>query len=56
MEILWPRLAIGGIALADDYYRWRGSRKAIDDYLLAKGIKAFWARIDDHAAISVKQS
>lgn len=55
MDNLWPRLSVGGIAIADDYYRWRGSRKAIDDYTAAHGLRLFWARIDDHAAVAVKQ-
>ena len=55
MEHLWPLLVPGGIAIADDYYRWRGSRKAIDEYLSARRIRVFWARIDEHAAIAVKQ-
>jgi len=55
MEYLWPLLAPGGIAIADDYYRWRGSRKAIDEYLSTRRIRVFWARIDEHAAIAVKQ-
>ena len=55
MEHLWPLLAPGGIAIADDYYRWQGSRKAIDEYLAARRIRVFWSRIDEHAAIAVKQ-
>jgi len=56
MDELWPRLAPGGIAIADDYYRWRGSRKAIDEYVAVHRIRVFWARIDEHAAIAVKQA
>ena len=55
MEQLWPILATGGIAIADDYYRWQGSRKAIDEYLSTRRIRVFWSRIDEHAAIAVKQ-
>ena len=32
LEVLYPRLANGGILLIDDYGTWRGSRKAADEY------------------------
>ena len=30
---LYPRLSIGGILIMDDYYKWKGSRKACDEFL-----------------------
>ena len=56
MEKLFPRVAPGGLILLDDYYRWMGSRKAVDDYISQNGIRIFWSRIDDHSVIGVKQS
>lgn len=32
LEILYPRLSIGGILIVDDYGHWKGSRKAVDEY------------------------
>lgn len=32
LEILFPRLSIGGILLIDDYDVWKGARKAVDEY------------------------
>lgn len=33
LEVLYPRLAIGGVLLVDDYGHWMGARKAVDDHL-----------------------
>jgi O-methyltransferase len=54
MEILYPKLVRGGIILIDDYHRWKGARKAVDDYVALHKIPIFWARIDDTAVIGVK--
>ena len=54
MEWLYPKLVKGGIVIIDDYYRWQGSRKAVDEYTSKHSIPIFWARIDDTAAIGVK--
>ncbi len=32
LEHLYPRLAIGGVLLIDDYGSWDGARKAVDEY------------------------
>jgi len=32
-----------------------GSRKAVDEYIAQNGIRNFWARIDGHSVIGVKQ-
>ncbi|MSO73358.1 MAG: macrocin O-methyltransferase [Rhodospirillaceae bacterium] len=56
LEILWPRLSVGGVILFDDYYRWQGSRKAADEYFRDHNVRIFLSRIDAHAAIGVKQA
>lgn len=33
LEILWPRLEVGGELIVDDYGHWLGARKAVDDYM-----------------------
>jgi O-methyltransferase len=33
LEVLFPRLVVGGVCLIDDYGHWQGARKAVDDYL-----------------------
>ena len=55
MAILFPRLAVGGAVIIDDYFRWRGSRKAVDEYVAANDIRIFWSRIDEHSVIGIKQ-
>lgn len=37
LEVLYPRLAKGGVLILDDYGYWRGSRKATDDYFASIG-------------------
>jgi O-methyltransferase len=32
LEVLYPRLASGGVLIIDDYGSWKGSRKATDEY------------------------
>lgn len=56
LEHLYPKLSPGGILLIDDYYRWLGQRKALDEYLLDRGANMLLVRIDDHAAIGVKSA
>ena len=55
LKHLYPRLAKGGIIILDDYYRWVGHRKAADQYFVDNHLRIFWARIDDHAVIGVKE-
>lgn len=38
MDVLYPRLATGGVLILDDYNYWRGSRKAVDEYFQAIGV------------------
>lgn len=40
LQVLWPRLSIGGVLILDDYGHWDGARKAVDEYF-ATGIKSF---------------
>lgn len=32
LEVLYPRLSVGGFLIVDDYGHWMGARKAVDDY------------------------
>lgn len=32
LEILYPKVQIGGILIIDDYGEWKGSKKAVDEY------------------------
>ena len=33
MEVLYPKVVKNGYIIIDDYYHWRGCRKAVDEYL-----------------------
>lgn len=54
MQHLFPRLATGGILLIDDYGHWKGSRKAVDEYLGAKNIHIMLTRLDYTGRMGVK--
>ncbi len=53
---LMPKLSVGGVLIVDDYFRWLGQQKAVDDYLRDTGERMLLTRIDDHAAIGVRQA
>jgi predicted O-methyltransferase YrrM len=40
LEILYPRLAVGGVIIIDDYGHWQGARKAVDEYFAKPGVAA----------------
>ena len=54
LEILYPRLVKGGIIIIDDYGHWKGSKKAVDEYLNKNNINVFLHRIDYTARLFVK--
>ncbi len=51
---LFPRLAVGGVLIVDDYGYWRGSRKATDEYLAQNNLVVLLHRIDHTGRIAVK--
>lgn len=54
MQHLFPRLSPGGVLLIDDYGHWKGSKKAVDEYLAEHNIPLLLNRIDYTARIGVK--
>ena len=54
LDHLFPKLVRDGIVIVDDYFRWTGPRKALDDDVAEHRIPIFWARIDDAAVVGVK--
>jgi hypothetical protein len=52
LEILYPRLAPGGVLIVDDYDSWQGSRAAVDEYFGGKG--PLLTPIDRESRIAVK--
>ena len=54
LEVLYPRLVIGGVCILDDYGHWEGARKAVDDYFAASGHRPFMHPIDYSGRVFVK--
>jgi O-methyltransferase len=54
LEHLFPRLAVGGVLIIDDYGHWQGARRAVDEYLAATGTRLFLSRIDYTARLAIK--
>ena len=53
---LWPRLAVGGVLLLDDYGHWLGARKATDEYFAELGARILLHRVDYTARMGVKEA
>lgn len=51
---LFPKLAIGGVLIIDDYGFWKGARKAVDEYFLENNIHILLNRLDDTGRIAIK--
>ena len=51
---LYPRLAVGGVLIIDDYGSWQGCRSAVDEYLSEHKIPLLLSRLDAGARIGVK--
>jgi hypothetical protein len=54
MEVLYPRLARGGVLMIDDYGHYAGSRRAVDEYFSEAGIVPLLQPIDYTGRIFVK--
>jgi hypothetical protein len=51
---LYPRLAVGGVLIIDDYGHWEGTRKAVDEYVNNNKLRILLNRVDQSARIAVK--
>lgn len=54
LEHLYPRLQRGGVLIIDDYGRWQGARKAVDEFVKA-GHSMLLNRIDGAGRLALKQ-
>lgn len=54
LEILYPRLSMGGVLLIDDYGFWSGSKKATDEYFASAGNRPFLQFSDHEGRAGVK--
>ncbi|MBR0697501.1 TylF/MycF/NovP-related O-methyltransferase [Bradyrhizobium lablabi] len=54
LEVLFPRLAKGGVLLVDDYGAWSGCKKAVDEYMAAHKIPLMLHRTDYTGRSAIK--
>jgi O-methyltransferase len=54
LEHLYPRLAVGGVLILDDYGDWQGARDATDEYFAGLPDAPLLQRIDQTGRIAVK--
>jgi len=54
LEVLYPRLSIGGVLILDDYGHWAGSKKAVDEYFQKNGKRPFFQYTDYSGRVAVK--
>ena len=51
---LYPRLAVGGVLIIDDYGHWEGCARAVDEYMSEKGISLLLNRTDYTGRMAIK--
>ena len=56
LEVLYPKLSIGGCLIIDDYGYWSGSKKATDEYFEKNSNRPFLQYTDDTGRVAVKVS
>ena len=54
LEVMYPRLAVGGVCILDDYGHWQGARKAVDEYFEALGHRPYMHPIDYSGRVFIK--
>ena len=54
LEILYPKLSVGGVLIIDDYGHWGGCKKAVDEYFEKNGNKPLLIPSDYTGRISIK--
>jgi hypothetical protein len=54
LEVLYPRLAVGGVCIFDDYGHWQGARKAVDEYFGKLGYRPYMHPIDYSGRVLIK--
>ena len=54
LEVLYPRLVVGGVCILDDYGHWQGARTAVDEFFTDRGRRPFMHPIDYSGRVFVK--
>ena len=56
LEMLYPRLSVGGVCILDDYGHWQGARQAVDEYFAVLGKRPYMHPIDFSGRVFIKTS
>ncbi|MDC7219690.1 MAG: macrocin O-methyltransferase [Spirochaetales bacterium] len=54
MEVLFPKLARGGVLLLDDYGHFKGAAKGVDEYFASLGLTPLLQRVDYTGRLYIK--
>jgi len=54
LETLYPKLAVGGVCILDDYGHWEGARQAVDEYFSSHGPRPYMHAIDYSGRVFIK--
>jgi hypothetical protein len=54
LEVLYPKLSVGGVCILDDYGHWEGARLAVDEYFSERGPRPFMHPIDYSGRVFIK--
>jgi O-methyltransferase len=54
LELLYPRLASGGVLIIDDYGHWEGARKAVDEYFAQLNPRPLLTRVDYTCRLAIR--
>lgn len=54
LEVLYPRLVVGGVCILDDYGHWAGARTAVDEFFAAQGHRPYMHPIDYSGRVFIK--
>ena len=54
LEVLYPRLAVSGVCILDDYGHWQGARQAVDEYFDTHGPRPLMHPIDYSGRVFLK--
>lgn len=53
MELLYPKLSVGGVLIIDDYGHWRGSQAAVDEYF-SRTRRPLLNRVNNQVRLAIK--
>jgi len=54
LEVLYPKLSLGGVLILDDYGHWQGARQAVDEYFDQIGLRPYMHPIDYSGRVFIK--